>query len=445
MDNQLTPAARANGGGRPDNARGPALRDGNGHPPAGGDHDRIDLNVPAPAKRRIVIVSIIGAVVLVVMLVVGLLPRFHTNAQLAIDAQAALNAPIPVTLVKARKAAGTIPVVLPATLRPWAEASLYSRATGYLEKNYVDIYSVVDEGEWMADISAPDVDQQLLASRATLVFQKAAADKARTDLAFAKKVNERYQSLKETSGVTQVELDQYEANFNSAAAIFKQSTAQVGVAEANVEQLEVMKSFQKIVAPFRGVVTGRAYDPGAFILANPTTTDILPLFKIAKIDVIRAFIQVPQSYALTIKQGQKVTFKAREVPNREFTGEVLGTTNYLDVSARSLLTEIRLENDKLELLPGMYCEATLQIARLSPPLLIPAAALVINASGKQVAVVQDGKVHFKPVNLGVDNGNEIEIVGGLTVDDQIIGNPGERTVEGAPVQVGGDKKGAAQE
>ena len=389
-------------------------------------------------------ISIIGAVVLVVLLVVGLLPRFHTNAQLAIDAKAALDAPIPVTIVKARKAADSIPVMLPATLRPWAEASLYSRATGFLKERYVDINSFVDEDEWMADISAPDVDQQLVAARATLVFQKAAADKARTDLAFAKKVNERYQSLKGTNGVTQVELDQYEANFNSADAIFNQATAQIGVAEANVKQLEVMKSFQKIVAPFHGVVTGRAYDPGAFILANPTTTDILPLFKIAKIDVIRAFIQVPQSYALSVKQGQKVTITAREVANRKFTGEVLGTTNYLDPAARSLLTEIRLENDKLELLPGMYCEATLQIARTSPPLLIPASALVINADGKQLAVVQDGKVHFKPVNLGVDNVNEIEIVGGLTEEDHIIGNAGERTVEGAAGSDWGRKEGRGE-
>ena len=232
-----------------------------------------------------------------------------------------------------------------------------------------------------------------------------------------------------------MQLDQFEANYNSAVAVLNQAKAQVGVAKATVDQFAVLQSFEKIVAPFPGVVTGRAYDVGAFIIANPTTADIPPMFKLAKIDVIRAFVQVPQNYALSVKQGQKVTITAREVPEREFIGEVLGTTNYLDLTARSLLTEVRIENADRALLPGMYCEATFELKRDKPPLVIPAPALVINADGKHVAIVKDGKVHFQAVTLGVDNGNEIEIVAGLTGDEQIIGNPGERTVENAPVQV----------
>ena len=413
----------------------PAPRDGNGHSTPKGDHDRIDLNVPKPTSGKLITVSIAGALLLAVLLAVGLLPRLHNNKQLAVDAAAALNAPVPVNVVTARRADTTMKVLLPATLRPWQEASLYSRSSGFLKTLHVDINDRVKPPEVMAEISTPEVDKQLNAAQATLALQVAAARKAQTDLDFATKTNDRYQSLKATSGVTQVELDQYEANYNSAVAVLNQAKAQIDVAKANVEQLTVLQSFEKIVAPFPGIVTGRAYDVGAFIIANPTTADIPPLFKLAKVDVIRAFIQVPQNYALTVKQHQKVTITAREVPEREFIGEVLGTTNYLDPAARSLLTEVRIENADMALLPGMFCQATFEVKRDKPPLVIPAPALVINNEGKQVAIVKDGKVHFTPVTLGVDFGNEIEIASGLKGDEQIIGNPGERTVEDAPVKV----------
>ena len=331
-------------------------------------------------------------------------------------------------------------VIIPGTLRPWQEVSIFARSTGYLKAFYVDISNQVKKDQLMADISTPEIDQQLRAAQATLVLDQAAANKAKTDLDYAETTDKRYEQLRGSSSVTQQELDQFANALKSAQAVYNQAEAQIGVAQANVQQLTELQSFEKVYAPFSGVVTGRTYDVGAFIIANPTAADILPMFKIAQNDVLRAFVSVPQNYSLTIQKGMKVTITARERPGREFTGVVLGTTNYLDPAARSLLTEVRIENADLALLPGMYVEATFHVTRDHPPLLIPAPALVTNADGNKVGIVKDNKVHFENVTLGVDYGKDIEIVTGLNGDEQIIANPGEKTVEGAEVKIANDVK-----
>ena len=214
--------------------------------------------------------------------------------------------------VAPRRADATMEIAIPGTLRPWQEVSLYARSTGYLKKFYFDISNQVKAGDLMADISTPEIDQQLHGAEATLVLQKAAAAKAKTDMEYAAITDRRYESLRGSSGVTQQELDQYKAQYDSAIASYHQAEAQIGVAEANVQQLNELVGFEKIITPFSGVVTGRAYDVGAFILANPTTFDIPPMFKLAENDVLRAFVNVPQNYALTIKKGMTVTITARE-------------------------------------------------------------------------------------------------------------------------------------
>jgi RND family efflux transporter MFP subunit len=217
--------------------------------------------------------------------------------------------------------------------------------------------------------------------------------------------------------------------------------ANVTAAQANVKRLQGLQGFEKVIAPFTGVVTGRAFDRGSLILADPTAADIKPMFKIAENDVLRAFVNVPQSNALLIRKGMTVDITVREQPNRKFKGTVMGTTNYLDPANRSLLTEVKLPNPtepdgRLALLPGMYCEASFNVTRQTPPLRIPGPAVVNNAQGTQVATVRDGKVHFQKIVLGQDYGSEVEVTDGLTGDEAIIANPGERTVEGAAVSTG---------
>ncbi|MDB5171322.1 MAG: mdtA 3 [Phycisphaerales bacterium] len=426
---QLTPPPLAqrhdsNGGAPPDN--------GNGH---AAEHDRVDLNIPHARKGWIIAAAVVAVVVIAIMLTVGVLPRLHLATELNADAQAALNAPVPVTAVTPRRSSETLDVHLPGSLRPWQEVSIFARTTGYLKKYYVDISNQVTAGQLMADVDSPEVDQQLRAAQASLQQMQASAAKAKTDLGFAQATWKRYESLKGTNGVTQQELEQFQANYNSAQSALRSAEANVAVAEADVKRFTELQSFEKVVAPFSGVVSGRAFDVGSLILANPTSIDTLPMFKIAQNDVLRVFVNVPQTYALTIKKGMEVKVTARERPGREFTGVVMGTTNYLDPTARSLLTEVKVPNADFALLPGMYVEAVFHVMREQPPLVIPAPALVSGADGTQVGIIKDGKVHFQNVKLGVDYGNEVEIVSGLEGNEQIVGNPGERTVEGAAVAV----------
>lgn len=403
------------------------------------DHDEVDLNVAKPPVAWVIGLGIVTLVLAGILLVIGIVPRWHTNQELGASADAALHAPIPVNAVHARRSSSVVSVAIPGTLRPWQEVSLYSRSTGYLTDFFVDISNQVTKGQKMAVISTPEVDQQLISAQATYNLQVASLQKAQTDLQFADITNNRFRQLIGTKGVTQLELDQYQNNLNVAKAAYEQAKAQVDVAKASVDQLKAVKSFEEITAPFAGVVTGRAFDRGSFIIANPTTADISPLFKLAENDILRAFVNVPQDYALLVKKGMTVVVHARERPGRDYTGTVLGTTNYLDPSARSLLTEIRIENPDLSLLPGMYIEASFKMTRDNAPLIIPAPALVINADGNQVGVIRDGKVHFEKVTLGVDFGNEIEVVTGLSGDETILGNPGEKTVEGAAVKIAAEE------
>jgi RND family efflux transporter MFP subunit len=397
------------------------------------EEDRIDLNVPPARGGWVIAVGVFAVLILCALFLLGLLPRLHTSHELAVNAEEAADAPVPVNVVTPSRAPNVVQVRLPATLRPWQEVSLFARTTGYLKKYYVDISIQVTQGQLMADIDAPEVDAQLRGAQATLLQQRAALDKARTDLAFAKSTFERYQKLKDSA--TQQELDQYRSNANAGQANLESATANVAVGEAEVKRLSELQSFEKLIAPFSGVVTGRAYDVGAMILANPTTTDTQPLFKLAENDVLRAFIYVPQTDALMVKTGMQVNITARERPGRTFVGTVLGTTNYLDPSARTLMTEVRIPNPDLALLPGMYVDAAFEVKRDHPPLIIPAPSLIVNADGNQVGIVRDGAFHMQKVALGIDSGNEVEVVSGLTGDEQIVTNPGERLTEGVKVHV----------
>jgi RND family efflux transporter MFP subunit len=401
------------------------------------EHDRIDLNVPAARKGWLVALAVGIVLAVTVLLLVGVLPRVRAERILRADANAQASTALPVSVITPVRAPAVIELRVPATLRPWQEVSIFSRTTGYLKKYNVDISEQVTKGQLMATIDTPEVDAQLRGAQATLQQEEAAQAKAKTDFEFAKSTLQRYEQLQKTNSVTQQELASYQANFNAAQSTLRSAAANVAVGNAEVKRLSDMQSFEKLVAPFSGVVTGRAYDVGAMILANPTTADTMPLFKIAENDVLRAFVYVPQTYSLTIQKGMEVKLTVRERPNRVFTGSVMGTTNYLDPAARSLMTEVKVSNTDFALLPGMYVEAIFQVKRESPPLIIPAAALVAGADGNKVGVVTDGKLHFRKVQVGVDSGNTIEIVSGLKGDEQIVGNPGEKTIEGASVRISG--------
>lgn len=396
--------------------------------------------VSTPGRGRLIVGAVLVALLLAALLLVGLIPRHQINRELTVNAAEALNAPILVSTTQPVPASKTSEISLPANLRPWQEVSIFARTTGYLKKFVVDISDQVKQGQLMAIIDAPEVDQQLQQARAALEQAKASVYKSQSDLNLATVTYNRYEQLSHTNSVTPQDLDTTRAAVIADQANLKAAEANVGAAQANVQRLEQLVSFQKINAPFAGVVTGRSYDVGALITADPTTTDIQPMFKIAENDVLRVFVNVPQSSALEIQKGMQVKVTAREVPGHTFTGTIMGTTNYLNQANRSLLTEVKVKNEEkpdgtFALLPGMYVTVNIEVHHARPSLLVPAPALVTNADGTQLAIVEDGKIHFVKVDVGQDFGQQIEVTNGLKGDEQIVATPGERVAEGVPAQI----------
>jgi RND family efflux transporter MFP subunit len=409
------------------------------------DHDQIDLDVPPAKPIWVITAAVIGIVLLLSLLFIGLIPRQRDANALDASALAAMNAPVPVNVILPRRAQEVMKISMPANLRPWQEVSIFSRTTGYLKKFYVDISEHVTAGQLMAEIDTPEVDQQLKQAQAALLQTQAAVNRAISDRDLAQVTYERYQQLAASHSATAQDVDTKKSTLAVDEANLQSAKANVAAAEANVQRLLQMQSFEKVVAPFSGVISGRGYDVGSLILADPTNVDSMkPMFKIAQNDVLRVFVNVPQSSALTIRKGMQVDVTARELPGQTFVGTVMGTTNYLDQTNRSLLTEVKVLNVKgadgeFALLPGMYVTVNFVVKRGTPPLVIPSPALVTNSDGTQVAIVQNGQAHFVKVVLGQDFGNEVEVVEGLKGDERIIANPGERIVEGVAVDGGPEK------
>lgn len=402
------------------------------------DHDEIDLNVKKPGGVWVLLAAVVAIALLAALLLTGLIPRLHQAKELAGDSTVQASAPVAVNVARPRRAPAEVNVVIPGNLRPWKEVSIFARTTGYLKKYYVDISEPVEAGQLMADIDSPEIDQELGQNQAALLQSKSAVTKASTDRDLARVTLNRFTSLKESHSVSLQDLDEKQAAMAAAESNLESAKANVAAAEASVRRLTEMKSFEKVMAPFSGVCSGRAYDVGSLILANPTATDVKPMFKIAQNDALRAFVNVPQSVALQIKKGMEAKVTVRERPGQIYVGRVMGTTNYLDPMNRSLLTEVKVPNPKetdgsFSLLPGMYVQVSFTISRDTPPLMVPAPSLVTNADGTQLAILQDGVARFRKVTLGQDYGNEVEIVSGLAGDEQIISNPGERIVEGVAV------------
>lgn len=416
----------------------PAPAGNNGHAQG---NDEIDLNVPKPRAGWVILAAAIAMVALAALLLTGLIPMNRQNKELAADAEDAANAPVMVTVIRPHRAQASIHVSLPGTLRPWQEVSIFARTTGYLKKYNFDISNEVKATNLLAEIDTPELNEELAQAEAAADLAKASVIRATADRDLAKSTLERNIALKETQSVSPQTLDEKQSAVNVAEANIASAKANVAAAEASVRRLTKLQGFQKVTAPFSGVVTGRGYDVGSLIIANPTATDAKPMFKLAENDILRAFVNIPQSFALQVKKGMVVNVTVRERPGQTFPGFVMGTTNYLDPTNRSLLTEVKVPNPKepdgtFALLPGMYVETSFTVTRNTPPLVVPGPSLVNNAQGSQVVVMSNGTAHFKKVVIGKDFGNEVEIAEGLNGDEEVIANPGERIVEGVAVSTG---------
>ena len=310
---------------------------------------------------------------------------------------------------------------LPSTLQAYIEAPIYARTTGYLRRWYKDIGSKVNKGELLADIETPEVDQELLQARA-------ARDQAAAQLKLAQSSAKRWENLQKMDAVSQQETDERSSSYI-------QGEASLNAADANVRRLEQLESFKHIYAPFSGVITTRNTDVGSLVNAGnggPTQQ----LFVIAQIDPIRIYVNVPEVDSPSIHKGVKVDIEVPALVGQHFTGSVVRTADAIDPATRTLNTEIDVPNPKGQLLPGSYAQVHLALKQQVQRLTVPSNALLFRAEGPRAAVVgAENKIQLRPVVIGRDFGNTVEIISGLEPSDAVVVSPSDSLENGEVVRV----------
>ena len=325
-----------------------------------------------------------------------------------------------VAVIRPERGAPQQEVVLPGTTQAFQDAAIYARTNGYLHKWYADIGAHVRAGQLLADIDTPEVDRQLEQARADLAT-------AESNTRLAQTTANRYRDLMASDSVSRQDVDNANGNLES-----RQTS--VLSAKANVSRLEQLHAFEQIEAPFAGVITARNVDTGALVDSGANAHE---LFHLAAIDRLRVFVNVPQIYSRVAKPGLTATLSLAEFPGRSFEGKLTRTAQSIDVASRTLLTEIDVDNSKGELLPGAYAEVHFQLPAGTSTFQLPVNAVIFGGEGVRVAAVTGGHVRLMPVTIGRDYGNSVEIVTGLTGDEQLIVNPPDTLQDNAAVQIVG--------
>ena len=375
--------------------------------------------LPPAAPRKALL--IVGAVLLLLIIgaVITMLMRIHSSQVLARETEQEAIPTVAVVHPVAEKPDEEL--VLPGTLQAYEESPIYARTNGYLLRWYKDIGSHVTKGDLLADIDTPEVDQELMQSRANRQQIVAQLDLAKINA-------DRYAGLRKTDSVSQEEADQQ-------ASGYQQAQANLAAADANVRRLEELESFKHVYAPFSGVLTKRTVDPGALINAGAGAAG-RELFDMAQVDPLRVYISVPQSYAPSIKNGMEAAITLQEYPGQKFKGTVARTAEAIDPVTRTLLTEVDVPNKAWQLLPGSFGEVHFRVGLNAQKVTIPVNAMLFRQEGARVAVVgSDGKVRLRPITIGRDYGATLEILGGVGVEDRIVINPSDSLEEGQPVNV----------
>jgi RND family efflux transporter MFP subunit len=305
-------------------------------------------------------------------------------------------------------------------MQAFTDTPIYARANGYLRKWYVDIGAHVRSGELLADIETPEIDRQLQQANADLAT-------AQANLDLAQSTAKRYQFLLKTDSVSQQVTDEKVSDLAAKQAI-------VNSMRSNQHRLEEVVSFQKVYAPFDGVITARNVDIGALIDAGANTPG-KELFHEAATNVLRVYVSVPQTYWRVARPGANADVTLTEFPGRAFRGKLVRTSDAIDLTSRTLLVEVDVNNATGELVPGAYATVHLKLPSRTNALTVPANALLFRAEGLQVALVRDGRVQLQSVKMGRDFGNDVEITNGLAAGDQVIVNPSDSISSGEQVQI----------
>ena len=370
---------------------------------------------------------LIGAALLV-LITAGIVTFLHRDSEANALARETEAVSVPtVAVVQPQAEPGNDELVLPGNLQAFEESPIFARTNGYLLRWYKDIGSKVQKGELLAAIDTPEVDQELSQARAT-------REQVKSALELAKISADRWANLRKSDSVSQQEADQQ-------ASGYQQGQANLAAADANVRRLEQLESFKNVYAPFSGVLIRRNVDPGALINSGAGATG-KELFDIARVDLLRVYVSVPQAYAPSMKPGVEAVVTLQEFPGQKFTGVIARTADAIDPATRTLNTEVDVPNKDGKLLPGSFGQVHFATGTSVPRITIPVNAMLFRAEGPQAAVVdKDGKVHLQPISIGRDFGATLEILGGLDVSDRIIINPADSLEEGQPVHVAQPKAG----
>jgi len=362
----------------------------------------------------------LAAAILALIILSGIIPRKRAEANLVKETD---EMAIPtVAVIHARQSTPVQEVVLPANVQAYIDSPIFARTNGYLRRWYVDIGAHVKARQLLADIETPEVDQQLRQARADL-------STAQANLQLARITADRYTGLLKTDSVSKQDADNAVSNYAAQQATTK-------AAEANVKRLEELQSFEKIYAPFDGVITARNTDIGALIDAGSAGGPRTELFHIAQPDKLRVYVNVPEQYSQDAKPGLEADLTLSEFPGRRFPGTLVRTAQAIDQATRTLLVEIRVSNPTGTLLSGAYAEVHLKLPRAVPSYILPVNALVFRAQGLQIATVDGNhRAQLKPIALGHDYGTEVEVVSGLTGNELVIVNPPDSIESGEDVRI----------
>jgi RND family efflux transporter MFP subunit len=366
---------------------------------------------------------LIPAIVVVVVagvLIFGIRSRVKAESTLrTVTAQMAVPS---VSVVLPQRTAPTEEIILPGNIQPFISSPIYARTDGYLKKWYFDIGAHVKAGELLAVIQTPEVDQQLSQARSTLAT-------AQANLELAQITKDRYEGLLIKHAVSQQDVD-------NAVGNYRANLATVEADKANVQRYDALVSFEKVYAPFDGVIIARNTDIGDLINSGSNTAPRTDLFDMVQPGTLRVYVNVPEEYSRGVKPGETAAdIVLAEFPGQRFPGKLVRTAEAINGTTRTLLTEVDVENPKGTLLSGSYAEVHLKIPGQGSTYLLPVNTLIFRSTNLQVGVVKDGKTLLTDVIPGHDLGSEIEIVSGLKDDDQVIVNPSDSLVSGQQVQI----------
>ena len=413
--------------------------------------DATSARAPKPSRllraSRFIVAIIVLAVIAGVVVTRGINSRIKAATLIR---QSTLDLAVPaVSVVHPRPGAVKDEVVLPGNIQAFTDAPIYARASGYVKRWYSDLGAHVKAGQVLAEIEAPEMDQQVLQAKANLQQARSALDQAlanyergKADLELARVTAQRWKDLAAQGVVSRQDNDQSQAQYQIQTAnllalekAIAASRSNVTSLEANLAQLQEWQSYKTVKAPFDGVITARNTDVGALINAG-NSGQANELFHLANVAKLRVFVNVPQAYSRSAVPGITAELTLTEFPGQRFPGKLARTAEAIDSSTRTLLTELDVDNTAGHLRPGAYAEVHLKLPAAATALILPVNALLFRTEGLQVGVVRDGgKVELVPVTLGKDYGTEVEVVSGISATDSVIANPPDSLTSGTVVRV----------